>query len=115
MITHHRNILSVRSLLLSIPRDVEIGLPTILKKAAFLVERYSKKIVPVDTGRLRTSINTTVSGLTATISPTVDYAIFVHEGTRYMAGRPFMINGLNQAESEINSIVQKEIKRILKT
>jgi len=53
-----------------------------IAKSAYLVERETKPITPIDTGRLRGSIRTNISGLRAIIAPTAKYAIFVHEGTR---------------------------------
>jgi len=51
-------------------------------KSAYEIERETKPITPVDTGRLRSSIRKRISNLEAVISPTTKYAIFVHEGTR---------------------------------
>lgn len=66
-----------------------------INKVAFSIERVAKQVTPVDTGTLKSSILTSpaVLGLKATISPRVHYAIYVHEGTRYMRARPFMTMG----------------------
>lgn len=61
---------------------------------------------PVDTGTLRASehvdsVQETASSVTATVATggEADYAIYVHEGTYKMAGRPFLSQALidNQA------------------
>lgn len=80
-----------------------------VKKATFLVERESKIRAPVDTGRLRSSIQTEIRPLTATIYPTVNYALFVHEGTRYLKSRPFMRDAADQSEKEIQNIFSKAV------
>lgn len=93
-------------------RDVEHikrFLSEAVMKATFLVERGAKIKSPVDTGRLRSSIQTEIRPLTATIFPTVNYAIYVHDGTRFMAGRPFMRNALSEAESNIQELFTKAI------
>lgn len=63
------------------------------------VERSAREIqgaamarAPVLTGTLRRSIHTVLSGggLTATVGPSVAYAIFVEKGTRHMPARPYM-------------------------
>ena len=63
-------------------------------KSAFEVERRAKILSPVDTGRLRSSIATSLGimnkGITSIVSTNVFYAIYVHEGTRRMRKRPFM-------------------------
>ena len=72
-----------------------------LARVAAKAETASKARCPVDTGRLRGSINWRIvlegGVLTAIIGTNVEYAIYVHEGTRYMAGRPFLVEGVTQA------------------
>lgn len=90
-----------------------IQLGAVLQRAisrfAFLVERESKKVTPVDTGRLRASIATDIGNLRARIAPHTDYAGFVHEGTRFMPARPFMLWGVETAKSD-EAIFGNEIK-----
>lgn len=63
-----------------------------VRKAAFDVESRAKRLAPVDTGALRNSISTTVSGggLAATVGPTVHYGIYQELGTRRMRPHPYM-------------------------
>lgn len=62
------------------------------------VESAAKARCPVKTGRLRSSINWRIEhdqkGLVAIVGTNVSYAVYVHEGTRYMPGRPFLVDGL---------------------
>jgi len=81
-----------------------------LKKAAFLVERESKFVTPVDTGRLRSSIFTTIKRNMAIIQPKTDYAIYVHEGTRRMTGKPFMKEGFDKSKSRIDKLFKGAVK-----
>lgn len=82
-------------------------------KSAFLVERYAKLVTPVDTGRLRGSIATSLGikdkGLTSVVQTNVFYAIYVHEGTKRMRGRPFMQQGVDRATPEIGRIYQRAV------
>jgi HK97 gp10 family phage protein len=86
--------------------SVDVGgvLKDEIQKLAFRIERNAKQLTPVDTGRLRASILTQpmFGGFGAKVSTNTDYAIFVHEGTRYMRARPFMSEGLNQLKDGIN-------------
>lgn len=59
-------------------------------KAAFDVEARAKAVVPVDTGNLRSSIQTETNVLQATVSVGADYGIYVELGTRFMGAQPFM-------------------------
>jgi len=96
-----------------LPIHIKKALNNAIMKSAFLVERESKRVAPVDTGRLRSSIFTIIEPLKATVQPRVNYAIFVHEGTFRMRSRPFMRWGAEKARNEIQRIFNNEIKRIL--
>lgn len=68
-----------------------------LSKVAVQVETAAKTRCPVDTGRLRSSVTWRLEPtdpLTAIVGTNVQYAIFVHEGTRHMSGRPFLTDAL---------------------
>lgn len=84
-----------------------------LEAYAFAIERGAKIASPVDTGRLRASIATDIGNLRAIVAPHVDYAIFVHEGTRFMKGVPFMSIGLSQADSRGGSGFTAALEREL--
>lgn len=71
----------------------------IITKLAFAVERFAKQVTPVDTGRLRSSIgvSNSIRQFDAIVQTNVKYAMFVHEGTKYMKARPFMEWGAKYA------------------
>lgn len=85
---------------------------------AYLVERGAKVFAPVDTGRMRGSIGVSYGlgsgGLSAMIGPHVDYAYFVHQGTRHMKGRPFMEWGLNAYRREGDKLILQKVNEALK-
>lgn len=79
-----------------------IGAPAsaALRKTAFDIEADAKMLIEaydaVDTGTMLGSVSTTITGdgrtgaMRAEVGPTAEYAIYVHEGTSVMPGRPFM-------------------------
>lgn len=69
-----------------------------IEEFSFMTEREAKIASPIDTGRLRSSIMTSIGNLQARVAAHVHYAIFVHEGTRYMKARPFMEIGLAKSK-----------------
>jgi len=58
-----------------------------LKKLAFSIEAFSKKATVVDTGRLRSSINTKLKKQSVIIETNVEYAEFIEYGTPTMEAR----------------------------
>ena len=71
-----------------------------LLRLALQVERAAKRLAPVDTGRLRSSIGHTLrrdaGGLLATVGTSVEYASYVEFGTRYMRAQPFLRPALSR-------------------
>lgn len=62
-------------------------------KTAYDIQATAKRLAPVDTGFLRSSIGVEVSGVrqvSAVIAPTADYAAYVELGTSRAAAQPFM-------------------------
>lgn len=72
-----------------------------LLRRARRVETYAKKLAPVDTDRLRTSIgyslNRDEKGLFVRIGSEVEYAIYQELGTRYQSGTPYLRPALKAA------------------
>lgn len=68
----------------------------LLRRTASAIEADAKALAPVDTGTLRASISTTLTGdgrngsMTAEIGPTVEYGVFQEYGTSTQSGQPFM-------------------------
>lgn len=100
------------------PEKVAPYLRNAAMESAFAVERRAKILSPVDTGRMRASIATSLGiatrGLSSVVSTNVNYAIFVHEGTRRMRARPFMRQGAEAATENIQTIYEKQITLALK-
>jgi HK97 gp10 family phage protein len=63
-------------------------------RAAIQVDRRAKALCPVDTGRLRASINwrlgSDARGVLGIIGTNVSYAVFQEFGTRHQAAQPFL-------------------------
>jgi len=86
-------------------------------KSAFLIEGAAKKLSPVDTGRMRASIATSLGiadkGITSIVQTNVKYAIFVHDGTKRVKARPFMKQGAEQSTGRIGKIYDGEITKAM--
>lgn len=68
----------------------------VVKKTAYDVERDAKTFAPVDTGALRNSISTdlfdlsSITSISAEIGPTVEYGLYVEEGTSTQGPAAYM-------------------------
>ena len=77
---------------------------------------YKYKKMPVDTGRLYDSIEaekkrTSSNSFTVQVGSAVKYAGYVHEGTRKMAGRPYIRDGVMDAQDDLRSIMQNGLSK----
>lgn len=64
------------------PQKVDDEISKALHKSALTVQRAAQEDTPVDTGRLRSSIQYRVMGKQARVYVQAKYGVFVHEGTR---------------------------------
>lgn len=91
-------------------------LNTSIRKVVLQIGRDSRMATPVDTGRLRASTYERFANLRGEVGTNTDYDIFVHEGTRFMRGRPYLRNSVNKNElttdREFTNAVQKVLEEI---
>lgn len=59
-------------------------------------------------GNLRGEVGPNVTG-----SPGVDYATYVHEGTKYMKGRPFLLNAVRSSNIETDRSFSESVQKVL--
>ena len=64
----------------------------------------------VDTGRLKGSIIHMVDGNTVTVGTNVEYAIYVHEGTRKMAPNRFLKNAFDRNYDQVKQYILSHLK-----
>lgn len=72
-------------------------------KTTLRIEALAKMKCPVDTGRLRNSIQHQIAldngEITGRVGTNVEYAPYVEFGTRYWSGKPFLIPALYEVVS----------------
>ncbi len=106
-----KNIAEIKHAFGQAPRLMGDAFKQALQKSAVQVQRESMIRTPVLTGRLRASHTFDVSGsglqMKAEVGPTANYGMFVHEGTRFMKGRPFLKEGADASLVEIDDYFTK--------
>lgn len=92
---------------------VEAGVGTAVAKAVQEIEIRSQRLVPVDTGLLRSSVRTEHSSRVGQhegkIHYETDYAVFVEMGTRKMAAQPYLIPAVEYVRTRFNN----DLRRVL--
>ena len=132
---------SVNTLVVRLKNLEKIDVNKALTESCLLVESDAKQLVPVDTGRLKSSIQSKVEGDTGTVGTNVEYAPYVEFGTglysslgngrtqvpwRYQDAKgqwhttsgnqpqPFLGPALNMNKDKIKKIFRKAIKEVMK-
>lgn len=97
-----------------IQSQLERALSGLVRKTAFRIEAKAKADCPVDSGVLRGSIQTKVESSTkATVGTPIEYAPYVHDGTRHMKGRAFLTEAADTEGKDFAKDVQ-QIERSLR-
>lgn len=63
------------------------------------------------TGRLESSIEINRTADSVQVGPTVDYAIYVEEGTRYFDGYHFVSGSMEGIQTKYENLVKQALKR----
>jgi HK97 gp10 family phage protein len=80
----------------------------VLRKAAFDVEAHAKKVVPVDTGNLRNSIQSSFPDeFVAVVGTHVEYAPYVEFGTYKMAARPYLMPAVEKVRPGFTAAMKR--------
>lgn len=108
-----KNLPQIRMAFAQAPRLMAKNLQKAIGQSIFTIERESKLRTPVRTGFLRSSHTTKLSPLRGEVGPTADYAPFVHGGTRYMRARPFLLQGVQASENNIDGFFRTAVQNTL--
>lgn len=85
-----------------------------LQRAAITIGRQSRINTPVMTGRLRASTyERFYSNLSAEVGTNTNYALFVHEGTRFMRARPFLARAVDSEQSKVDEEFRRAVEKTL--
>ncbi len=110
-----KNMPQIRSAFAKAPVLMASNLNKAIRKSLLQIQADSMRNSPVATGRLRASHTTRFSSLRGELEPTAHYAFFVHDGTKYMRGRPFLLNAVQTNEQIVNSNFEKSVQDTLDT
>ena len=83
-----------------------------LEAIGIQAESDAAKICPVDTGRLKNSITHAIDAeeKAAIIGTNVEYALYVHEGTRGRKGQPFLTDAVSRNIGKYQRIFEAALR-----
>lgn len=93
--------------------DIDSIVKRELTDTASDIEEEAKNRAPVDTGRLRASIEADVKGLEANIGTDVEYAPYVHDGTYEIEAQPFLFSAADGILEDLEERLASDIARLL--
>lgn len=64
----------------------------------------------VDTGNLQRSITHRVEGHTCMVGTNVEYAVYVHEGTRYMTANKYLKNAFDKNMDQVETYIVDHLR-----
>lgn len=118
------NLPQIRAAFAQAPYLMAKQMQSAIHSALIAIKARSMSQTPVDTGRLMRSTYTKemkYSALNFTgevgtgypSDPQAYYDIFVHEGTRYMKGRPYLRQAVEQKEGDVDEFFHKAVQNVL--
>lgn len=109
-----KNLPQVRSAFKRSPIIMTKNLRKAIQAALITVQRQSIINAPRRTGFLKASHMTRMlSNLSGYVQPTADYAMFVHDGTRFMRARPFLRQAVAEKQNDVDRIFAKAVEDTL--
>lgn len=108
-----KNLPQIKAAFAREPVQMTQNLNNAIRKSIFTIQRESMEHTPVDTGRLRASHTTLFENLKGQVEPTAFYAIFVHEGTKFMKGRPFLLNAVKTKQEEVQKFFDDAVRDVM--
>lgn len=74
------------------------------------IKHTARKLVPVRTGYLRSTIYSKIREWVAEIGAEAPYAMFVELGTRYMRARPYLFPAVQQHLPRLEQIIREALE-----
>lgn len=108
-----KNLPQIKAAFNKAPSAMKRELNTAIKKSIFVITADSMRNTPVLTGRLRASHTTMFDDLKGSVFTNTNYAVFVHEGTKFMKARPFMREAVEKDNRQVQEFFTKAVDNVL--
>lgn len=110
------NLQEIKEAFARAPRIMTVNLQKAIQRSVFRIGAKSRRNTPVLTGRLRAShYERFSSALQGEVGTNTVYDKFVHEGTRFMRGRPFLRMAVDSEASAVDNEFKVAVQDTLDT
>ncbi len=107
------NIAQIRAAFNKAPALMTKRISVAIKQAIFFIQARSMTKTPVLTGRLRASTYTRFEPLKGEVGTKTNYDFFVHEGTKFMPGRPYLRRAVDETNGQIDDLFTNAAQEVL--
>ncbi len=109
------NAVQIRAAYARAPALMTKNLSIAIKTAVFLIQGSMTPQIPVLTGRLRGSAYSKFAPLRGEVGTNTNYDRFVHDGTKFMKGRPYLKMAIDDTSVETQELFTKAVQEVLNT
>lgn len=110
------NLAEIRAAFAKAPRLMTVNLQKAIQRSVLRIGARSRRNTPVRTGRLRASHYERFSAtLRGEVGTNTSYDLFVHEGTRFMRGRPYLRFAVQQEQTAVDNEFKVAVQDTLDT
>lgn len=92
-------------------KEVQNGITKQIAASTLTIESQAKVNTPVDTGRLRSSINSVIKPNVGVVATNVEYAPFVEFGTVKQSAKPFLYPAWNAQRQKFLNALRSLLKK----
>lgn len=104
----------VESLVAGLNSYLETELPQRLLQVGESIASEARFLAPFKTGQLRASITASVSGSSVEVTADIDYAGYQELGTKYIEGKHFLEEALDNNVEQIRTVIEECIRDYFK-
>lgn len=105
------NLPQIRAAFAMSPRIMTVNLRKAIQRSVIRIGARSRRNTPVLTGRLRAShYERFTGGLQGEVGTNTSYDLFVHQGTRFMRGRPYLRLAVEQEQTSVDNEFQVAVQ-----
>jgi HK97 gp10 family phage protein len=103
------NVSNFQRAMSSFDAGVQLHVNRVLVSWAEEVKAEAKRVVPVKTGYLRSTIYAVVREWVVNVGADAAYALFVELGTRYMQARPYLYSAVQKYLPDLQNLIREAI------